>query len=69
MAWLVVGMIRLPILKKCCATLHQAPEWHTQRRLRLNHACMKHVVDSINQFCPKDIKMLMHCADHKVISL
>ena len=63
MAWRVLGM--LPSLKKR-ATLDQSPEWRAQRRLRLNHACMKHVVDSVNLFCSEDKHI--QCADRKVIS-
>ena len=44
MAVLVLGM--LPSLKKK-ATVGQSNAWRAQRRLRLFHACMKHVVDFI----------------------
>jgi Plavaka transposase len=62
MAWRVLGM--LPALKKK-ACVGESNAWRAQRRLRLHHACMKHVVDSINAFCSDDKHLL--CADGKVI--
>ena len=62
MAWRVLGM--LPALKRK-ACVRESNAWRAQRRLRLHHACMKHVVDSINGFCSADKHLL--CADGKVI--
>jgi hypothetical protein len=64
MAWRVLGL--LPALKKK-ACVGESNAWRAQRRLRLHHACMKHVVDSINVFCSADKHLL--CADGKVIYL
>ena len=55
LAWRVLGM--LPALKKK-PTVGQSTAWRTlpsdsrlpQRRLRMHHACMQHVVDSVNRF-------------------
>ncbi len=62
LSWRVLGM--LPALKKK-ATVGQSTAWRAQRRLRLHHACMNHVVDSVNKFCSADTHVL--CADGKVI--
>lgn len=64
LAWRVLGM--LPALKKK-RTIGQSNAWRAQRRLRLHHACMKHVVDSINRFCSQETHVL--CADGQVIYL
>ena len=61
MAWRVLGM--LPGFKKS-ATPNESDAWLRQRRLEMHHACVKHVVDSINNFCDKDVHVL--CADNKV---
>jgi hypothetical protein len=61
MAWRVLGM--LPGFKKS-ATPNESDEWRRQRRLEMHHACVKHVVDSINNFCDKDVHVL--CADNQV---
>ena len=52
MAWRVLGM--LPSFKKS-ATPNETDEWRRQRRLDMHHACIKHVVDSINNLCEKDV--------------
>ena len=62
MAWRVLGM--LPSFKKS-ATPNETDEWRRQRRLGMHHACIKHVVDSINNFCEKDVHV--QCADGQVI--
>ena len=62
-AWRVLGM--LPALKKKPAVA-QSNACRAQRRLRLHHACMKHVVDFVKRFCSADTHVL--CADGKVIS-
>ena len=64
MAVLVLGM--LPSLKKK-TTLGQSNAWGALCSLRLHHACMKHVVDSINKFCSNDSHIM--CADCKVVFL
>ena len=61
MAWRVLGM--LPGLKKS-ATPNESDAWLRQRRLEMHHTCVKHVVDSINIFCNKDVHVL--CADKQV---
>jgi hypothetical protein len=60
MAMLVLGM--LPSLKKK-ATVGQSNAWRAQHHLNLHHACMKHVVNSINN-CSADSHIM--CADGKV---
>ena len=62
LAWRVLGM--LPALKKK-PTVGQSTAWRAQRRLRLHHACMQHVVDSVNRFCSADTHVL--CADGQVM--
>ena len=64
LAWRVLGM--LPALKKK-PTVGQSNTWRAQRRLRLHHACMKHVVDSVNRFCSEDTHVF--CADGQVVYL
>ena len=63
MAWRVLGM--LPSFKKS-ATPDQSDDWRRQRRLdtSMHHACIKHIVDSINNFCDRDVQLV--CADGKV---
>jgi hypothetical protein len=60
-AWRVLGM--MPSLRKS-ATLAQSVTWRKERRLRLHHACIAHVVDMINRFCGEDKHIL--CADGQV---
>ena len=47
-AWRVLGM--LPSLRKS-ATLAQTDTWRKERRLRLHHAGLAHVVEMVNKFC------------------
>ena len=37
------------------ATRDETDEWRRQRRLGMHHRCIKHIVDSINNFCEKDV--------------
>ena len=60
-AWRVLGM--MPSLRKS-ATLAQSDTWRKERRLRLHHACIAHVVDMVNKFGSEDKHLL--CADGKV---
>ncbi len=60
-AWRVLGM--LPSLRKS-ATLAQTDTWRKERRLRLHHGCIAHVVDMVNRFCKEDKHLL--CADGQV---
>ena len=62
MAWRVLGM--LPSFKKS-ATPNESDDWRRQHRLEMHHACVKHVVESINNFCDKDVHV--QCADGQVI--
>ena len=50
-AWRVLGM--MPSLRKS-ATLAQSDTWRKDRRLRLHHACIAHVVEMINKFGSED---------------
>ena len=52
MAWRVLGM--LPSFKKS-ATPNESDDWRRHRRLDMHHACIKHIVDSINNFREKDV--------------
>ena len=61
LAWQVLGM--LPALKTR-PTVGHSNAWRAQRRLRLHHAGMKLVADSVNRFCSEDIHVL--CADGQV---
>ncbi len=61
MAWRVLGM--LPDFKKS-STPNESDEWRRQHRLEMHHVCIKHVVDSIKNFCDKDVHVL--CADNQV---
>ena len=60
-AWRVLGM--MPGLRKS-ATLAQSDKWRKERRLRLHHASIAHVVDMVNRFCGEDKHVL--CADGQV---
>ena len=60
-AWRVLGM--MPSLRKS-ATLAQTDTWRKDRRLRLHHACIAHVVEMVNRFCSED-KYILY-ADGKV---
>ena len=62
-AWRVLGMTRMPSLKKS-ATLDQTDTWRKDHRLRLHHACITHVVDMVNRFGSEDKHIL--CADGQV---
>ena len=57
-AWRVLGM--MPSLKKS-ATLAQTDSWRKDRRLRLHHAGLSHIVNMINKFRSEDKHVL--CAD------
>jgi len=62
-AWRVLGMM-MPSLKKS-ATLDQTDMWRTERRLRLHHSCIAHVVEIVvNKFGSEDKHLL--CADGQV---
>ena len=61
-SWRVLRM--LPSFKKS-ATPNESDDWRRQRRLEMHHACIKHVVHSINTFCDKDVHV--QCADGQVI--
>ena len=54
-AWRVLGM--MPGLRKS-ATLAQSDKWRKERRLRLHHASIAHVVDMVNRFCGEDKHVL-----------
>jgi hypothetical protein len=54
-AWRVLGM--MPSVRKS-ATLAQSDTWRKERRLRLHHACISHVVDMVNRFCGEDKHIL-----------
>ena len=60
-AWRVLGM--MPSLRKS-APLDQTDTWRKDRRLRLHHACIGHVVEMINKFASEDKYIL--CADGQV---
>ncbi len=60
-AWRVLGM--MPSLRKS-ATLAQTDTWRKDRRLRLHHACITHIVEMVNKFGSEDKYLL--CADGKV---
>jgi hypothetical protein len=60
-AWRVLGM--MPSLRKS-ATLAQSDTWRKDRRLRLHHACIAHVVEMINEFGSENKYIL--CADGQV---
>ena len=60
-SWRVLGM--MPSLRKS-ATLAQTDMWRKDRRLRLHHACIAHVVEMVNKFGSEDKYLL--CADGQV---
>ena len=60
-SWRVLGM--MPSLRKS-ATLAQTDTWRKDRRLRLHHACIAHVVEMVNKFGSEDKYLL--CADGQV---
>ncbi len=60
-AWRVLGMMQS--LRKS-TKLAQSDAWQKDRRLRLHHACIAHVVDMVNKFGSKDKHLF--CADGKV---
>jgi hypothetical protein len=60
-AWRVLGM--MPSLRKS-ATQAQPDTWRKDRRLRLHHACIDHVVQMVNKFGSEDKYLL--CADGQV---
>ena len=57
LAWLVLGMLQVLKIK---TTVGQS-----NAGLRLQHGCIKRVVDSVNKFCSEDTQVL--CADGQVI--
>ena len=57
----MLGM--MPSLRKS-ATLAQTDTWRKDRRLRLHHAGISHIVNMINKFGSEDKHIL--CADGKV---
>ena len=60
-AWRVLGM--MPSLRKS-ATLAQTDNLRKERRLRLHHACIAHLVEMVNKFTSEDKHLL--CADGQV---
>ena len=60
-AWRVLGM--LPSLRKS-VTLAQTDTWRKERRLRLHHAGIAHLVKMVNKFASEDKHLL--CADGQV---
>ena len=46
------------------AAPNETDGWSRQHRLEKYHACIKHTVDSINNFCEKDVHV--QCADGQV---
>ena len=60
-AWSVLGMMQS--IRKS-ATLAQTDTWRKDRRLRLHHAGLSHIVQMINKFGSEDKHIL--CADGKV---
>ena len=54
-AWRVLGM--MPSLRKS-ATLAQTDNWRKERRLRLHHACISHLVEMVNKFTSEDKHLL-----------
>ena len=53
----------IPSLKKS-EKLDQTDTWRKERRLRLHHSCIAHVVEMVNKFCSEDKHLL--CADGQV---
>ena len=63
-AWRVLGM--MPSIRKS-ATLAQTDTWRKDRRLRLHHAGLGHIVTMINKFAMEDKSdKYILCADNKV---
>lgn len=60
-AWRVLGL--MPSLRKS-ATLEQTDTWRKERRLRLHHAGIAHLVEMVNKFASEDKHLL--CADGQV---
>ena len=60
-AWRVLGMM---LGLQMSATLSQSDTWRKERRLRLLHASIAHVVDMVNRYCGEDKHVL--CADGQV---
>ena len=60
-AWRVLGI--MPTLRKS-ATLEQTDTWRKERRLRLHHAGIAHLVKMLNKFASEDKHLL--CADGQV---
>ncbi len=60
-AWRVLGV--MPSLRKS-ATLAQTDTWRKERRLRLHHAGIAHLVNMVNKFGSEDKHIL--CADGQV---
>ncbi len=60
-AWRVLGI--MPTLRKS-ATLEQTDTWRKERRLRLHHACIAHLMEMLNKFASEDKHLL--CADGQV---
>jgi hypothetical protein len=60
-AWRVLGVM-ISLCKS--ATLAQSDTWRKDRRLRLRHACISHIVEMINKFGSEDKYLL--CADGQV---
>ena len=53
----------MPSVRKS-ATLANSDTWRKERRLRLHHACIVHVADTVNRFYGEDKHVL--CADGQV---
>ena len=60
-AWRVLGI--MPTLRKS-ATLEQTDTWRKERRLRLHHAGIAHLMEMLNKFASEDKHLL--CADGQV---
>ncbi len=60
-ACMVLG--KMPSVRKN-ATLAQSDQWQKERRLRLHHACIAHVVDMVNRLRGEDKHLL--CGDGQV---
>ncbi len=60
-AWRVLDI--MPTLRKS-ATLEQTDTWRKERRLRLHHAGIAHLVEMLNKFASEDKHLL--CADGQV---
>ena len=62
MAWRVLGM---PNFKKSATPNETDDSESVTSGEGMHHACIKHVVDSIDTFCEKDVHV--QCADGQVI--